>query len=429
MKAFFWNLLVTAALPVFLLAALLPARRRDLYVWGSRPVISFRYWSQAIQGLGLPSMTIMQDHYAINRAEDFDRFFPSFAPNWLPHLARMGLGTCAALVFVLRRGKVLHLPFDGFALNASIYWRLEARLLRLAGVRTIALPYGADGYVYSRLIDISMRHGLLSSYPMLARQEAAIGARVAYWCRHADIVIPGFMIDGVGRWDVLLNTIFAIDTSEWTAKPNHTDNDGLNGPVRVMHTPNHRGFKGTEFLIDAVTKLQQEGLQIELVLLERVPNATVRATMQGVDILAEQFIGQGYALSGIEGMASGLPVLANLDHEAFTTVFRRYGFLDECPILSSPPERLKENLRLVVTRPDLRRELGRAGRAFAEKYHSFATAQYMFGSVYDHLFGRREVDLMNLFHPLKSPYNRATPQVRHPLIANRFPPADPPTSC
>ena len=37
-------------------------------------------------------------------------------------------------------------------------------------------------------------------------------------------------------------------------------------------------------------------------------------------------------------MASGLPVLANLDHEAYTTVFRRYAFLNECPILSSSPE-------------------------------------------------------------------------------------------
>ena len=429
MKSFFWNVLVTLAVPAFFIAALLPARRRDMYIWGSRPVISFRYWSEAIQGLGLPSMTIMQGHYAINRPEDFDRFFPSFAPQWLPHIMRMGLGTCGALIFVLRRAKVLHMPFDGFALNASIYWRLEGLLLRLAGVRTVALPYGADGYVYSRLIDISMRHGLLSSYPQLARKEAAIGARVAYWCRHADIVIPGFMIDGVGRWDVLLNTIFAIDTDQWSAKSDHTDNDGHNGPVRIMHTPNHRGFKGTEFLLDAVAKLQQEGLQIELVLLERVPNETVRQTMQSVDIMAEQFIGQGYALSGIEGMASGLPVLANLDHEAFTTVFRRYGFLDECPILSSPPERLQENLRALVTRPDLRRELGRAGRAFAEKYHSFATARYMFGAVYDHLFGIREVDLMNLFHPLKSEYNRASPRVEHPLRFNRLPVPTPPTSC
>jgi hypothetical protein len=421
MKSFFWNVVVTAALPLFFIASILPSRKRDTYVWGSRPLISFSYWAQALRATGVPSITIMQDRYAINRPEDFDRYFISFAPAWLPHLARMGIGTCAALIFVLRRAKVLHHPFDGFALNASVYWRLEAHLLRIAGVRTVALPYGADGYVYSRMIDISMRHGLLASYPALARQEASIGARVAYWCRHADVVIPGFMIDGIGRWDVLLNTIFAIDTERWSAKSVYNDHDGINGVVRVMHTPNHRGFKGTEFLLEAVSELQSEGLKVELVLLERVPNETVRATMQEVDILAEQFIGQGYALSGIEGMASGLPVMANLDHEAFTTVFRRYGFLDECPILSSPPERLKMNLRALVSRPDLRRELGQAGRLYVEKYHSFDTARYMFTSVYKHLEGCPDVDLMNLFHPLKSAFNKATPRVSHPLVRNRLP--------
>lgn len=424
MKNFFWNLVVTVALPIFFMAALLPSRKRDTYVWGSRPLISFSYWARAIRSTGVPSITIMQDRYAINRPEDFDRYFISFAPGWMPHLVRMGLGTCGALLFVLRRAKVLHLPFDGFALNASIYWRLEAYLLRLAGVRTVALPYGADGYVYSRMIDISMRHGLLASYPALARREAEIGARVAYWCRHADVVIPGFMIDGVGRWDVLLNTIFAIDTSLWTAKTAYSDADGTTGPVRVMHTPNHRGFKGTEFLLDAVAQLRAEGLDIELVLLERVPNETVRQTMQEVDILAEQFIGQGYALSGIEGMASGLPVLANLEHEAFTTVFRRYGFLDECPIVSSPPERLKANLKTLTEQPALRRELGQAGRAFVEKYHSFDTARYMFGAVYRHLEGDEEVDLMTLFHPLNSAFNLSTPRVSHPLVRNSLPGTD-----
>ena len=42
-------------------------------------------------------------------------------------------------------------------------------------------------------------------------------------------------------------------------------------------------------------------------------------------------------LSAVEGMASGLAVLSNLDDETHTRLFRRYSFLNECPILSTTP--------------------------------------------------------------------------------------------
>jgi hypothetical protein len=150
--------------------------------------------------------------------------------------------------------------------------------------------------------------------------------------------------------------------------------------------------------------------------------------MQTVDILAEQFIGIGYALSAIEGMASGLPVMANLEHEAYTRVYRRYGFLDECPVLSTSPETLVDNLRALVTDPALRETLGRASRAFAEKYHSYEMARYLFGSIHDRIVHGKDVDLINLFHPLKSEYNRRTPLIAHPLNENRLP-SDKPGGC
>jgi glycosyltransferase involved in cell wall biosynthesis len=73
-------------------------------------------------------------------------------------------------------------------------------------------------------------------------------------------------------------------------------------------------------------------------------------------------------MSALEGMASGLPILSNLDSETYTRVFRRYAFLNECPILSTTPETVKDHLRVLVTHPQLRKELGEAGRKYVEKY-------------------------------------------------------------
>ena len=290
------------------------------------------------------------------------------------------------------------------------------------------MPYGADAYMYSKLADTSLRYGLLASYPNFARMEDRIEKRVRHWTKHADVVIVGLMIDGMSRWDVTTGQVLAIDTRSWERRVSYSGNDGVTGSVKIIHTPNHPAFKGTEFLIHAVAQLKQEGFLVDLILLEGVQNEKVKELMQTADILAEQFIFTGYALSGVEGMASGLPVLANLDHEAYTHVFRRYAFLDECPILSSPPERLANNLRLLIRNPALREELGRAGRAYVEKYHSYAAAQYLFGSIY-RKFDGEEVDLINLFHPLKSAYNRGSPRIAHPLVNSRLPPGDPRWSC
>lgn len=421
LKSFLWNLTVTLALPVLWLAAALPARRRDTLVWGSRPIISFSYWAKALQAAGHPSISIMQDVFAINRASDFNILFRDLAPRWLPQTIAMGIGTLRALMFVLRRGKVLHMPYEGFALHWSCWWFLESRLLRTAGVRSVILPYGADFYAYSRVIDPSARHGLLATYPAAARNERAIRRKIEHWNAVADAVLPGYQLDGEGRWDVLMPSMFAIDTQAWQAKREYSDADGVNASVSILHTPNHRGFKGTEFLVAAVEELQAEGLKVDLLLLERMPNEQVREKMQSVDILAEQFIATAYAMSGIEGMASGLPVLANLDHEAYTRLFRRFSFLDECPIVSTPPERLRDTLRILVRNPELRRTLGKASRAYAEKYHSFETAQFVFGSIYKRIVDGEDIDLIHLFHPLLSPYNRAKPRIDHPLSDNRLP--------
>lgn len=39
-------------------------------------------------------------------------------------------------------------------------------------------------------------------------------------------------------------------------------------PIVVGHMPNHRGVKGTEFLIDAIERLKSEGVKVELLLIE-----------------------------------------------------------------------------------------------------------------------------------------------------------------
>ncbi len=410
---------------VVLVAIIVPGKRRR-FVWGPIPIINNKYWSAAVREAGFDSLCLVLNLYAINDRDDFDLVFDEAWSRkgplrWLPSRVRGRLTCYLAFLYVARHARVFHFPYTGGMLGQTPCWRMEAWFYRFSGIKTVVIPYGSDAHLYSQIVNTSTRNALLIDYPLAARDEPRIRSKVEYWNRHADCVICGFLVYGMGRWDVAVPSPLCIDLRNIAAKKNYSGANGKNGVVRVAHSPNHRGCKGTEFIIDAVQRLNAEGLKVELLLLEKMPNREVLATLQTVDILLDQLIAGHYALSSIEGMASGLPVMCNMEDEPRITLYRRYGYLDECPILSATPENVFSQLKILVESPPLRRELGEAGRLYVEKYHSYEMAQYLFSAVYRKMLDGEKSDLMNLFHPIKSDYNRRRPRVVHPLVKNRLP--------
>lgn len=422
------RIVAIVALPVLAVAAVLarlrrPSRReRPRVVWGPEPILSYAHWSRALRKAGYESETVMWGVYTrINRREDFDVLYEELVP---PAIAFL-LGPYAAFVRSLFRADIFQHHYSGGFLGRTPLWRWEAQLLHLAGARIVSQAHGDDAHLSSQIADLSLRHALLSSYPMLARQEARTHARVMYWTEHADCMFGGLMMDGLGRWDVLPASVATIDVAQWRRQRPYTRADGrAGGGVRIAHAPNHRGFKGTEYIVAAVEQLQDEGLDVELVLIEGVQNDEVRRILtHDVDVLCDQIIATGYALNAMEGMAAGLPVVANLEDDRLTAVLRRYSYLDECPILSASPETAVERLRALVVDPDLREQLGRASARYAAKYHSDQAAAYLYGEIYRQIWNGEDAGLIDLFHPLKSEYCRALPRVEHGLVRNRLRPA------
>ncbi len=381
-------------------------------VWGATPIINNKYWSIAMRQRGYSSRTVMRGVYsAINKPLDFDEILPD----------RRELLALELLLSLLKYD-VFFISFDGWLLGNTSFWRMEGLLLRLAGKKIVVIPYGSDALVYRLVRSPTLLHGLMMSYPDASRRQHEIDSKLQYWIKQADCVLPGAMAgEGFGRWDVLSPSVLHVDTSTWSISDRKSGADGVNGVVYVAHAPNHRGVKGTEFLLRAIRALQDEGLRVELILIERMQNEQVRQIlMHQADILVEQLI-LGYALNAIEGMACGLPVVSNLDEMDMKLTFRRWSFLDECPIVSATPEDIADVLRKLITRPDLRAELGAASRLYAEKYHGLDSAAHLFEAVLGYLYGRRDLhSLVNLYNPLLSEYSLSQPKVSHPLVNNRI---------
>ncbi|MDC3335230.1 hypothetical protein OAV71_01865 [Opitutales bacterium] len=365
---------------------------------------------------GYLSHTFVTHFYSVNKRSDWD-FILSEKYSFISRF----LGPYLAFSASLLKYDVFFISFNGYFIGNTPMRYFQSLFFKLAKKKVVVIPFGSDGFVYKNIRSTSILHALMISYPQLSRKQKLISKDVEYWIKNADLVIPGVMgPEGLGRWDVLAPSSLVLDLKKWIPTRKNCTADGINETVVVAHSPNHRGAKGTEFILDAIDTLKNEGLKIELKLLEKVSNDVVRDVMsQKVDILVEQIIFTSHGLSGLEGMASGLPTISNMEDETYTLPMRRWSFLNECPIVSASPETIVDVLRKLVKRPKLRSHLGRASREYVEKYHGFDSAQFLFSNVLDYLYGKKD-SLINLYHPILGDYVNRSPKIDHPLVKNQI---------
>jgi glycosyltransferase involved in cell wall biosynthesis len=376
-------------------------------IYGPVPILSFKYMSRAMRSVGYEATTVADELYVIHKREDFDviadrRALPSPGPGLLGKLARWLGYDYGLFAWAVERHDVFHCFFDGGFLRRTPLRFLEVQLLHLAGKRVIVMPYGSDTAVPSRVRSLAWRDGLMRNYPALSRTESRTLRWIDYYSRRADFIVACVVhAETLPRWDLLTTHYYPIDTEAW-APAEVSDADGRGAPVVVVHAPNHRGMKGTEFLVDACEQLRREGLEVELRLLERVSNQEVKAAMESADIVAEEFL-LGYALTAMEGMSLGRPVLSNLSEEGYYEVHRWATGLDDCPIVSTRPHEIADNLRGLIVDPALRRRLGQAGRDYVVRYHSYAAMAHLWDAIYRRVWGGEDVD------PREALPNRRTP--------------------
>lgn len=375
-------------------------------VWAPIPIISNKYWSISMQKAGYKSITVMEHYYSnINNLNDYDYLFSDFFFKFNNIRIRKFLNYITPYFVLLRlvlSTDIIHFPFSGGILFRTSLRRLEPYLYKLANIKCVVIPYGADFYQYSKIVDNCLKHALLISYPSFAKMEKEIDSNIRRWVIHADCIVGGFHIDGLGRWDILPFVPFIIDTDQWKIKSHYSLSDGINGEVSILHCSNHNGFKGTEFIQNAINILLERGYKINFKILQNVPNSEVYQIMSESDILVEQLIANAYSLNAIEGMSTGLPVIANIKDGPYFNLFKAYSFAEECPVVSANLFNLVDVLESLISNPILRKEIGVKSRAYVEKFHSFESSHFLFSNIYKKVWKNENVDLINLYHPLKS---------------------------
>jgi glycosyltransferase involved in cell wall biosynthesis len=364
-------LLELTVIPLLVLAALLSRlvkKRFDIGL-GPEPLINNVYHKKALQSQGYTAETFVSHVYFITH--DFDKKL--FVDK--PVLPVISDQLQLPVIFALFRYRCLYLYFNGGMVGGTVLlWRFEPYLYQMAGVKVVVMPYGSDIQDLTRCPNLLFKHAAISDYPLHRLRRRLISRKIDLWTRHADHVIGGCdWVDYLYHWDTLMLAHFSIDVERIIATAARSSIASPLGkrPFRVLHAPNHRWIKGTKFVLAAVAELQEEGIDVELVLIEKMPNEKVLEAMAQVDLVVDQLIIGWYAMFALEAMAMSKPVICYLRSDLHQ-LYIDAGIVakDEIPVISATPGILKDVIRELVNDPATLAAHGRRGPDFVRKHHS-----------------------------------------------------------
>lgn len=374
-------------------------------VWGPYPNMSVLDVEKALKPLGYVCHTIV--YYNFERIWKGAPFTYCLADHYRHLEYQTYVGLCSIWLYpktflrIIREYDVVHGNFYPGYLRDTYLEKLELPFLHLAGCKRISISTGGDVAYLTDIDSHLIRQGMQDMYPELTRPltQRSIRKWIEYYSVYSDLILcqNSYMIDTLPRWDVLVTSYLPIDTERWQSDY-YSNHDGRNGAVSIGHSPNHRPLKGTNFLIRAVNELRAEGYKIELRLLEHAQNTEVRDVLATCDIVVADVVLQGYSVMAMEGLALARPVVQDISDPHYNRVYKLYTGMDEAPFVSVPLEGLREALRSLIENPGLRRELGRKGREYALKYHSYEANARFWDWIYDYLwFEQRE--RVAFYHP------------------------------
>ena len=343
---------------------------------GPEPLINNIYHAKALRSYGWSAETFVDNTFYITSDFDIKFIYKSKIIFYLTSILYCNF------IFSIFRYKAIYIYFTGGCLlRSQLLWRLEPFLYRLAGVKIVVMPYGGDVQDIKKCKNLSYKFAVDKDYPWFFRRQNIIRSKVWLWMRYADHVISGCdWVDYMEHWDTLCLGHFSIDSEKINyGKSKKKENN----KVKILHAPNHKEIKGTRFFEKAVQNLQNEGFNIELIMVEGLPNKKIQELIQDCDIIADQLIIGWYAMFAIEGMAAAKPVLCFL-RDDLKNLYYQAGIIEieEIPIINCNPKTVTDTLRNLLNLPKEKLlEHGLSGREFVEKHHSLHFIGNMFDSI------------------------------------------------
>lgn len=250
-------------------------------------------------------------------------FGTRFLPRYLDYAILKIFGKCVVSVFLG---------------NDIRYWYAYEQEMRLLGLESELAPYLKYRKTYSGDF-------FRTKISMVRHAE-----------RYANVILSQ---PGMGQLQIrpYMRTNIPLDLSQYCF---HVAN--RERPL-VLHAPSDRGVKGTEYVLAAVRRLEQEGVSFEFRLIEGMANEELRRLLAQSDIVVDEIFDNIFGTLTLEALACGNVVLARYDPS--------YAHVpSDCPVVNVTMETLTDQLRRVIIDRAWRHQLACAGREYVERHHS-----------------------------------------------------------
>ena len=339
--------------------------------FGPEPLLNHVAAVEACRHAGIRAESYCVIPYFITR--NFDRILdesPVGPVGWLPP-RRLWIHLFG-FMWAIRRYRVHAISCRGGLLGVVPFLRgIEPLLLKIAGVRTIVLPYGSDVQQISLNPSPRFRRALELDYPETITEEGVVRRQTRRWSRRADVVVNGCdWVDYLERRDLLTLGHFTIDPVpdhiRWRAPSSFTEAR----PLRILHAPNHEAIKGTESLRHAVNSLEQEGHHLDLRIVRKRPNEEVLREIEQCDLVVDQLVIGWYALFALEAMSRGRAVVCHV-REDLEHYYVEQGILKaaELPLIDADESTIEQTLREILVEPGHLERSASGGPSFADRHH------------------------------------------------------------
>ena len=171
-----------------------------------------------------------------------------------------------------------------------------------------------------------------------------------------------------------------------------TNNHGI---IRLFHAIGNRkertkndgvNIKSTHIYLPLIEKLRSEGMQIEMIEPDRIPNKEVRFLQAQADIFLEMLTFGWFGANAREAMMLGKPVICYIRPEWLETLRKEIpDYAEELPIINATPKTVESVLRDLIENSEKRLAIGKRSREFALKWHSMNAAGKRFDKIYSAL--------------------------------------------
>jgi len=130
----------------------------------------------------------------------------------------------------------------------------------------------------------------------------------------------------------------------------------------IVHTPSHKGIKGTQYVEQAISRLEKR-YRFRFLLLHQMTNQGIKETLEQADVVVDQLLLGAYGVLSVEAMALGKPVLCYIRDDLVDK------YPSDLPIVNANPDTIELELEKLLSNPELRTEIGKRSRKFAERHH------------------------------------------------------------